>query len=116
MQLLKRNKRTIKYKNYLGTMTMQTDTDGNYTGEYTEAYSDFKTAKLYATPDRGYASEEMFGMNLDYDKVIYAEPSVDIDEYSLLWVTAPTTDPNDYIVKKVAESLNHKAIAIKKVR
>ena len=57
-----------------------------------------------------------FGTTLDYDNIVYAELSCDINEYSLLWVDADTTDPNDYIVRRVATSLNHKAIAIKKVR
>lgn len=116
MQLLKRNKQTIKYKTYSHEMTPMTDSDGYFTGEYTEGYSEVKTAKVYITANRGDASEEMFGTTLDYDNIIYAELSTDIDEYSLLWVGVPTTGQNDYIVKRVATSLNHKAIAIKKVR
>lgn len=116
MQLLNRNKKTISYKNYLGTMTPIVDDDGYETGEYTESYSNVKTAQVYVTANRGDASEEMFGTTLDYDNIVYAELSCDINEYSLLWVDADTTDPNDYIVRRVATSLNHKAIAIKKVR
>lgn len=116
MQLLKRNKKTIKYKNYSGTQTPMTDDDGYYTGEYTEGYSELKTAKVYVTANRGDASEEMFGKNLDYDNILFAELDSDIDEYTILWVDAPTTAENDYIVLRVATSLNHKAIAIKKVR
>lgn len=115
MQLLNRNKKTIQYKNYTGTMTLTTE-GGFYTGERTESYSDFKTLKAYITANRGNAEDEMFGTSLDYDNIIYADLSCDMDEYSLLWVSASTTSPNDYIVKRVATSLNHKAIAIKKVR
>ena len=43
MQLLKRNQSTIKYKNYSGTMTLKTDSSGDYTGEYTESYSELKS-------------------------------------------------------------------------
>ena len=117
MQLLERNKQTIKYKNYSGTQTLSTDSEGYYTGERTENYSDVKAVKAYVTANRGDASEEMFGKNLDYDNIMYIDKSSDINEYSLLWVHAnPTTDANDYIVLRVATSLNHKAIAIKKVR
>ena len=117
MQLLKRNKKTIKYKTYANEMTPIIDEDGYETGEYTEGYSEIKTVKAYVTANRGDASEEMFGMSLDYDNVIYVELNSDIDEYSLLWVEEKNTDkPNDYIVRRVATSLNHKAIAIKKVR
>lgn len=117
MQLLNRNKRAISYKTYGNQQVARTDTDGYYTGEYTETYSSVKTLKAYITANRGNADEEMFGTTLDYDNIIYADKSCDIDEYSLLWVEAnPETDPNDYIVRRVATSLNHKAIAIKKVR
>ena len=47
---------------------------------------------------------------------MYVPTSCDINEYALLWVNASSTASNDYIVKKVAESLNHKVIAIKEVR
>lgn len=116
MQLLNRNKSTIQYKNYSGTMTLSTDSSGDYTGEYTETYSDLKTLKAYITANRGDAENEMFGTTLDYDNVIYAPLSCDMNEYSLLWVEASVTTPNDYVVRRVATSLNHKAIAIKKVR
>ena len=116
MQLLNRNKTTISYKNYSGTMTLTTDSGGYYTGERTESYSDMKTLKAYITANRGNTENEMLGTTLDYDNVIYADKSCDMDEYSLLWVEASITSPNDYIVKRVATSLNHKAIAIKKVR
>lgn len=116
MQLLNRNKKTISYKTYTGTMTLTTDSGGYYTGERTESYSDVKTLKAYITANKGTADEDMFGTNLDYDNIIFAPLTCDIDEYSLLWVSASVTSPNDYVVKRVATSLNHKAIAIKKVR
>ena len=116
MQLLNRNKTKIQYKNYSGTMTLTTDAGGYYTGERTESYSDAKTLHAYVTANRGTAERDMFGTTLDYDNVIYTDLSCDINEYSLLWVEASITTPNDYIVRRVAKSLNHKAIAIKKVR
>ena len=116
MQLLRRNQQTISYKNYMGETALATDSDGYFTGERTETYSDIKTLRAYITANRGNAEEEMFGTSLDYDNVIYADLSCDIDEYSLLWVHASTDSQNDYIVRRVATSLNHKAIAIKKVR
>ena len=116
MQLLNRNKQTISYKTYSGTTTLTTDSGGYYTGERTESYSDVKTLKAYITANRGGAENDMFGTTLDYDNVIYTDLSCDIDEYSLLWVEASVGTANDYIVKRVAKSLNHKAIAIKKVR
>lgn len=72
----------------------------------------------------GSADTEQFGVNLDYDKTINPLPSfVPIDETSVLWIDARptinsdgTTDvPWEYTVAKVAQSLNHKAVAIKRV-
>ena len=116
MQLLNRNKRLIQYATYSGSMSMVTDSDGFYTGERTKFYGSVTTLMAYVTPSRGDATDEMFGKDLDYDKVMYTTKDCPIDEFSLLWLDASSSAPNDYIVSRVAESLNHKAIAIKKVR
>ena len=81
---------------------------------------------------QGEIQSRQFGDSETYDKVIVLDnPSTPIDEYSILWVdTVPelTEDgnlalnekgevktPHDYIVKKVARSLNGVSIAISKV-
>ena len=97
-------------------MSMTTDSDGNFTGERTKSYGSVTSMMAYITPSRGETAEEMFGKDLDYDKVMYTSKDCPIDEFSLLWLDASASAPNDYIVQRVAESLNHKAIAIKKVR
>ena len=74
------------------------------------------------SPARGQASVEMFG-NLDgYDKVLVTDwVECPIDENSVLFVDkAPAYDTSghpiyDYIVRRVAKSLNSVAIAIGKV-
>lgn len=116
MQLLNRNKQLIQYTTYSGSMSATKDTNGDYTGEYTETYSALKSIMGYVTASKGEAMEQMFGKDLDYDKILYVPKSCEIDEYTLLWLNASSSASNDYIVTKVAESLNHKAIAIKKVR
>jgi hypothetical protein len=59
-----------------------------------------------------------------YDKVIVLDDrSTPIDEYSILWVDTPpllnddgsTDTPHNYVVRKVARSLNGASIAIGKV-
>lgn len=81
---------------------------------------------------KGETQTRQFGENESYDKVIVMDlgtPS--IDEYSILWVdTEPQLNedgslavndkgevitPHDYVVKKVAKSLNNVSIAISKV-
>lgn len=116
MQLLKRNQQTISYKTYLGQTTETIDSEGYYTGERAVSYSELKTTRAYITAERGETSEQMFGKNLDYDRVMYLPMSSEIDEFSILWIETATTEANDYIVRRVATSLNHKVVAIKKVR
>lgn len=74
------------------------------------------------SPATGTTSVEQFGNNIDYDKVIVLDnPDTPIDESSILFLEiAPekNTDGDyiyDYIVKKVARSLNSASIAISKV-
>ena len=75
------------------------------------------------SPAKGSISVEQFGNNVEYDKVIILDdPNCPIDENSILFVEVePTTNGNgdyvyDYIVKKVARSLNSVSIAISKVK
>jgi len=114
MQTLKRNQQTIKYKNWVSE-TAITDSDGNETGEYTQAYSNIVVQRAYVTPSQGIVDEKMFGEDVKYDKVIIVDKTT-INEQSILWVDdLDETHEHDYQVKKIAKSLNSYAIAIKKV-
>ena len=73
---------------------------------------------------QGEMQTRQFGESEGYDKVIVLDDKdIPIDEYSVLWVdTLPhlnadgsTETPHDYVVKKVARSLNSVSIAISKV-
>jgi hypothetical protein len=71
---------------------------------------------------RGTAYEDFFGVNTDYERVAVTEDMLSlITETSVLFVDKLPTfnadnDPlNDYVVKKVARSLNIIAYAIKRV-
>jgi hypothetical protein len=128
---MNRNKVRFFYSLYEGREPI-TDEWGNVTGEY-----DVKRGK----PIEGYANisaamgetqTRQFGESEAYDKIIVmGNDAPPINEYSVLWVdTKPqldydgslTTDeegnaitPYDYVVKKVAWSLNGVSIAISKV-
>jgi hypothetical protein len=128
---MNRNKVRFFYSLYEGREPI-TDEWGNVTGEYDvkrgnpiEGYANISAAM-------GETQTRQFGESETYDKVIVmgidAPP---INEYSVLWVdTKPQLDDNgslakdeegnaitpyDYIVKKVAWSLNGVSIAISKV-
>jgi hypothetical protein len=109
-----------------------TDEYGNVTGEYdvkhgkpTESYANISAAM-------GETQTRQFGESETYDKIIVmGNDAPPIDEYSILWVDSEPqlnrdgslmTDeegniitPHDYVVKKVAKSLNSVSIAISKV-
>lgn len=120
MQCLARNKRSFYYALYK-SQTAVTDTSGNETGETQITYE--TPVQMYAniSASTGTAQAEQFGTSLSYDKVIVtADMSCPIDENSVLWIDsvpdANNTVPYDYIVKKIAKSLNSISIAISKVQ
>ena len=122
MRTMTRNRRTF-YEASLDTVAMGKDTDGNYTEEvYTYSNPTARTGIITAA--NGEAVTQLFGANERYDKVI----TLNLGENylaigSVLWVdTMPEIDgqgktatPYDYIVVKVAESLNFVNVAIRKV-
>lgn len=118
MRLLKRNLKTIYYSLYNGRVPVE-GPDGFETGETEISYSDPVELKCNVSPVTGQAQAEMFGMLEDYDKVIVTDQmDCPIDENSVLYVDRAPDESNqyDYIVKRVAKSLNHISIAISKVK
>jgi len=131
MRCMVRNKSYFYYALY-DCQTELTDEYGNATGQYDISYADPVKTLGNVSAAQGEIQSRQFGDSETYDKVIVLDnPSTPIDEYSILWVdTVPelTEDghlaldekgevktPHDYIVKKVARSLNGVSIAISKV-
>lgn len=123
MRCLARNKSTFFYAQHEG-QTETIDDYGNATGQYNVSYSNPTRMCGNVSAAQGEIQSRQFGESETYDKVIVLDnPYVPIDEYSILWVdTLPhlesdgsTNTPHDYIVKKVARSLNGVSIAISKV-
>ena len=123
MRCMVRNKSKFYYASYIGE-TEITDEYGNGTGEYSLDYGKPNKAFGNVSAAQGEIQSRQFGESESYDKVIVLDDgNAPIDEYSILWVdTLPhlnsdgTTDtPHDYVVKKVARSMNGVAIAISKV-
>ena len=123
MRCMNRNKVKFFYALYLDKTPIKDDY-GNDTGEYEvkhgspmEFYGNISAAK-------GETQTRQFGENEIYDKVIVMDENAPpINEYSILWVDSTPTikedgtteTPHDYIVKKVAKSLNVVSVAISKV-
>ena len=123
MRCLTRNKRKFYYASYIGE-TEITNEYGNVTGEYEVSYGKAVEAFGNISAAQGEMQNRQFGESESYDKVIVLDDNdTPIDEYSILWVdTLPhlnddgsTDTPHDYVVKKVARSLNGVSIAIGKV-
>ena len=116
MSTLERNKQTIYYALYEGKEPL-TDEYGNPTGEYEVLYSEPVLLKINVSAARGEYSTRQFGETENYDKVLVTDDiNIPITETSLLWIDdTDTSKPHDYIVKKVAKSLNSVAIAVSKV-
>ena len=118
-----RNKSTFYYALYTG-QTEIVDEYGNATGEYSVTYGTPTKALGNVSAAQGEMQTRQFGDSESYDKVLVMDnPRTPIDEYAILWVdTIPglnedgsTDTPHDYVVKKVARSLNSVSIAISKV-
>jgi len=95
----------------------------NAPGQFKVVYSRPLRMMGNVSPARGEANTELFGRDIQYDKVIVLEdPNCPIDEQSVLFIDKRPefdTDGNplfDYIVKRSARSLNSVAYAVSKVR
>ena len=105
--------------------------NGYMTGEYQPIYGKPELCKANISAAKGEIQTRQFGEQENYDKVIVLDDiDTPINEYSILWVdkkpllaqdgTLVLNDneivtPHDYIVKKIAKSLNSVSIAISKV-
>lgn len=123
MRCMNRNKQTFYYALF-ESVEDATDEYGNPIGEHKITYGNPQKFRANISAAKGETSTREFGESESYDKVIVMDKDApNIDEYSVLWIdTLPeiaedgTTDtPHDYIVKKVAKSLNSISIAISKV-
>lgn len=124
MRCMTRNKSKFYYASYVGENEI-IDEYGNETGEYAVSYSEPIECFGNISAAQGETQSRQFGESESYDKVIVLDDkNAPIDEHSILWVdTLPilnadgnTDTPHDYIVKKVARSLNGVSIAIRKVK
>lgn len=131
MRTLVRNKVKFYYSLYEKREEIIDEYD-NKTGQYELIYTEPILMLGNVSSAVGSIQNRQFGDSEIYDKVIVLDnPNTPINEYSHLWVdTLPvlTEDgklvldeegavltPHDYIVKKVARSLNSVSIAISKV-
>ena len=121
MKTMERNKTPLWYLLYDKKVPVMDD-DGNETGDYRVIYKEAVQRKENISAATGSAQVEQFGNFISYDKVIVTDDlSCPIDENSVLFIDKePEYDPDgnplyDYIVKRVAKSLNSISYAVSKV-
>lgn len=130
MRTMSRN-RQVFWESSLETVVMAQDPDGNYVEE-TCVYSNPEKHEAPITPASGETTVQLFGASEIYDKVIVLHEDENFLKVgSILWVSTPIEldedgqlakdekgrikTPHNYIVVKVAETLNFINVAIKKV-
>ena len=120
MRCMDRNKSAVWYLLYDGK-TMNMSDDGYDTGQMSVKYKNAVKMLANISPASGAAQVEQFGQFVSYDKVIATDNmSCPISEDTVLFVDKePEYDGEkplyDYVVKRVAKSLNSISIAISKV-
>lgn len=121
MRCLERNKQPFWYCLYSEEEAVY-DEYGNEVSEPHVIYED--PIRMYANISQasGYSQTEQFGNLADYDKVIVTDDmECPIDEHTVLFVDKyPEYNDEgdlafDYVVRRVAKSLNSISIAIRKV-
>ena len=123
MRALVRNKTLIYYADYQEKRPIE-DEYGNMTGEYDLLYGNPLAVKANVSAAKGESITRQFGDDVSYDRIILLDdPNFPITESSILWIDTPpviledgtTETPHDYIVKRVAPSINSVSIAVSKV-
>jgi hypothetical protein len=116
MRCMNRNKSDFWYATYNEKVEI-TDEYGNATGQFSIAYNEPVKAQANISAARGSSDVEMFGVSLNYDKAIVTDNmNLPISETSVLWIDAdPATDKFNYVVSRVARSLNNISYAVRRV-
>lgn len=124
MKCLKRNKVPFYYANIIGSQEVMNE-DGYKTGETKLVYDTPRKLEANISVATGKVVLQLFGGNESYDKIIVSDDTdFPINEYSALWIdSVPLFDdstkeiitPNNYVVKKIARSLNSVSVAVSRV-
>lgn len=115
MRMLNRNMQKFGYKLLTSSNVPVLDPDGFETGEYAPVYSPKYTGYACISPATGEVIERAFGASVEYDRVLCANTDFGMDENSLLWIDDLEAESHDYVVKRIARSLNNVRFALAKV-
>lgn len=115
MRGLRRNKQSIYYALYQGKEPIL-DFNGNKTGEYTNAYSEPVKIDMNIAAATGVADWNPFGIDTPYSKIAMTfDLNTPITETSKVWIDKDISQPANYVVTRVARSLNNICYALVEV-
>lgn len=116
MRTLEINKQPMWYALLTGKSEV-IDEYGNHTGVFELTYSEPVYYPVNMSESRNIVKHEAFGVTADYDRTfVTTDMSCPITEDSIIWFGAdPTTEPHNYVVHRIANSLNSITIAIREV-
>lgn len=112
MRALRKNKQTLYYALY-DREIVEYDEEGNETGDPVKQYEKPIKFKANTAPNKGNAYAQPFGLDLDYTKAVLTTDKLPIKEGTLIWheteppITANDGSTADYMVVRVAKSLNN---------
>lgn len=116
MRDLKKNKQKVFYANPAPSSPIL-DEWGNETGAYTQEYGSPVELFINISAAQGENATREFGDLTDYDRTLAtAKTDLPITEETVFWIDdLDFQKPHDYVVKKIAKSLNNVTYAVKKV-
>lgn len=115
MRGLVRNTKPVSYALYQG-QTEILDINGNRTGEYRNTYSEPVTVRMNVAPANGVADWNPFGIDTPYTLVAMTfDLKSPISETSKVWVDKSIDEPANYVVTRVARSINNIVYALLEV-
>lgn len=116
MRGLRRNQKTLWYALYEG-QTEIVDFNGNRTGEYTPSYSTPVKTAMNIAPAQGSADWNPFGIDTPYTLVAMTfDLKSPITATSIVWIDKSIDEPHNYVVTRVAKSLNNICYALLEVK
>lgn len=116
MRTLEINKQPMWYALCTGKEEV-IDAYGNHTGVFELKYSDPVYYPVNMSEARGTVQHEPFGLTDDYDRsFVTTDMSCPIAIDSIIWFGAdPQTEPHNYVIHRIANSLNSITYAIRGV-
>ena len=112
MRGLRRNEKPIWYALYQGQVEI-IDRNGNRTGEYAPSYSAPVMTRMNIAPAKGVADWNPFGIDTPYTLIAMTfDLKSPISETSIVWVDKSPDEPHNYVVTRVARSINNICYAL----